>query len=136
MAEESGSQRYVDDSEFMEFTQNDPVAARRMRLTLEKLAEGGAGDTVKEMAQEVLTGRMGLREAVANPTYAEGLISSMQPFKEKWDELSDDQRAELAAEGERMIAEQERELREERAQGQASSRRDGGPRHTGGWSLY
>lgn len=130
-----GDERWLGDSDFLEFTQNDPVSARNLRLTLEKLADGVAGDTTREMAREVLSGRIGLREAVTVPAYSEALVQGMQPFKEKWDELSDAEREELAAQGRHEYEEQERELREERAA--EERKRNGGkpPRHSGGWSL-
>jgi hypothetical protein len=137
MTDDREPPKQVDESEFMDIAQNDPVRARNLRLTLEKLAESGSNETVKEMAREVLSGRLGLREAVAIPAYSEGLVESMQPFKEKWAQLSDTEREELAAEGQRLAEEQERELREERDETQRNHRSSGGTsRHSGGWSLY
>ncbi|MCK1794503.1 hypothetical protein MTQ01_00355 [Streptomyces sp. XM4193] len=128
-------EQWLGDDDFLEFTQNDPVGARNLRLTLEKLAEGGAGETTQEMAREVLSGRIGLRQAVTVPAYSEALVQGMQPFKEKWEELSDSEREELAAQGQRDYEQQERELREERAA--EERKRNGGnpPRHSGGWTL-
>ncbi|KIZ16597.1 hypothetical protein [Streptomyces natalensis] len=136
MAEHPDPKNQVDDSEFMDIAK-DPAQARLLRKALERLAEGGAGDTLKEMAQEVLSGRVGLREAATISAYSEAIVAGMQPFKEKWDELSDTERQALAADGERRLEEERQEIakerRETRQQGQGSGN---GAKHAGnGWSL-
>ncbi|MGW1839936.1 hypothetical protein [Streptomyces sp. NPDC002067] len=136
MAERPDSEKQVDDSEFMDIAK-DPAQARILRKALERLAEGGAGDTLKEMAQEILSGRVGLREASKISAYSEALVTGMQPFKEKWDETSDSERQNLAAEGERRLEEERQEIAKEQREAQQENRGTRtGPKHGGqGWSL-
>ena len=71
---ENSSDKRVDDSEFLEMTQQDPAQAKILRQSLEHLASGLGGPALKEMAQEVLSGRMGLREAANVSAYAEEAV--------------------------------------------------------------
>lgn len=128
----------VDESEFLEMTR-DPVDARVLRESLEKLAGGASNDTLKEMAKEVLSGRVGLREAVSVPAYGEALLEGGRPFREEWDKLSDTDRARLAAEGEREYEAKRQEMEEERRRSWSGTGATSGSklRHSGrGWSAY
>ncbi|MGW1958573.1 hypothetical protein ACWCPI_38550 [Streptomyces sp. NPDC001920] len=136
MTESRDSGGQFDDSELLEMSQGDPAQARLLRKSLETLAAGHGGDALKEMAQEVLSGRAGLRDAVNVSAYADQLIERAAPMAERWAALSEAQREELAAEGRRAIAaEQERIDEERRAEpGEGGSHKS---RHDGrGWSLY
>ncbi|TSB25573.1 hypothetical protein [Streptomyces benahoarensis] len=136
MVERPESEKRVDDSEFMDIAK-DPAQARILRKALERLAEGGAGDTLKEMAQEVLSGRVGLREASTISAYSDALVTGMQPFKEKWDQTSDSERQNLAAQGERHLEEERQEIAKEQREAQQGGRgARTGSKHGGkGWSL-
>ncbi|GHH31644.1 hypothetical protein [Streptomyces lanatus] len=123
------SDKRVDDSEFLEMTQQDAAQAKVLKQSLEHLASGLGGPALKEMAQEVLSGRMGLREAANVSAYAEEAVVQSAPLAEKWAAMSDSEREALAAEGERQLEEQRRAESENRS-GEKS-------RHDGrGWSLY
>ncbi|MER5947734.1 hypothetical protein ABT127_16900 [Streptomyces sp. NPDC001904] len=127
----------VDDSEFLEMTGQDPAQARILRQSLEHLASGLGGSTLKEMAQEVLSGRMGLREAADVSAYADQAVEQSAPVAEKWAAMSDAEREELAAESERRIADEQRQPDDERRARQAERPATGKSRHDGsGWSLY
>jgi hypothetical protein len=133
--DERDTPRRVDESEFQDITR-DPVDARRLRESLEKLADGASSDTLKEMAKEVLSGRVSLRGAVTVPAYGEALIEGGRPFREAWDQLSEAERAQLAAEGEREYQAKRAELEEERRQAQSGTQGKGNARHSGrGWSA-
>ncbi|MFG2094970.1 hypothetical protein [Streptomyces sp. NPDC048612] len=131
------SEKQINESEFEEVTK-DPAAARALRKSLETLAGGGAGDTLKEMAREVLSGRIGIREAVNVPAYSEALIANTQSARDEWTAMSDSERESRADEGERYLEEQRNEIEEEcrsRPLGGKSSQRK--PRHSGSeWSLH
>ncbi|RAJ74908.1 MULTISPECIES: hypothetical protein [unclassified Streptomyces] len=130
----------VDDSEFLEMTGQDPAQARILRQSLEHLASGLGGSTLKEMAQEVLSGRMGLREAADVSAYADQAVEQSAPVAEKWAALSDAEREELAADGERRLADEQRQTDSSSAMRptqQAERPSTGKSRHDGsGWSLY
>ena len=130
------SEKRVDDSEFLEMTQQDPAQAKILRKSLEHLASGLGGPALKEMAQEVLSGRMGLREAADVSAYAEEAVVQSAPLAEKWAAMSDSEREALAADGERRLEEERRQLDDER---RTESEKGSGTksRHDGrGWSLY
>ncbi|KUO14722.1 hypothetical protein [Streptomyces dysideae] len=132
----SSSGKPVDDSEFLEMVQQDAVQARILRQSLEHLSSGLAGDALKEMAQEVLSGRMGLREAANVSAYAEQAVEHAAPLAEKWASMSDSERDALAAEGERRLEEERRQLDDER-RAESENRSGTKSRHDGrGWSLY
>ncbi len=135
MADGPESNRRVDESEFLEMSRQDPAQARVLRKSLEELASGRGGEALKEMAQEVLSGRSGLRDAVEVSAYSDQLVAQAAPMAEKWAALSEAEREALAAEGERSMAEEQARIDEERR----ASRGDDGKRsrHDGrGWSLY
>ncbi|MEV1077020.1 hypothetical protein AB0I98_01970 [Streptomyces sp. NPDC050211] len=136
MAESPDSGRQFDDSELLEMSQGDPAQARLLRKSLETLAAGHGGDALKEMAQEVLSGRASLRDAANVSAYADQLIEQAAPMAEKWASLSEAEREELAAEGRRAIAAEQEQIDEE--QRAAPDERAGKKsRHDGrGWSLY
>ena len=132
----NSSGKPVDDSEFLEMTQQDAVQAKILRQSLHHLASGLGGDALKEMAQEVLSGRMGLREAANVSAYAEQAVEQAAPLAEKWASLSDSERESLAAEGERRLEEERRQLEDEQ-RAQFENRSGTKARHDGrGWSLY
>jgi hypothetical protein len=135
MTEGPGSPGRFDDSELLDMTRQDPAQARLLRKSLEQLASGRGGDALKEMAQDVLAGRSSLRDAARVTAYSEEILTQASPMTERWAALSDAERAELAAEGERQIAATQAEIDEE----SRGSLRDGGKksRHDGrGWSAY
>ncbi|MFM9369505.1 hypothetical protein [Streptomyces sp. Da 82-17] len=124
----------VDDSEFMDIAR-DPQDAALLRKSLERLSQGVAGDTAKEMAQEVLAGRISLRDAVQIRAYSEALADGMRTFQEKWAEMSDSEREEAALQGERQRAEERAEIAKEQA-AHGSSRSSQRARHDGSnWKL-
>ncbi|MFC8094742.1 hypothetical protein [Streptomyces sp. NPDC057301] len=132
----NNSDKRVDDSEFLEMTQQDAAQAKILRQSLEHLASGLGGAALKEMAQEVLSGRMGLREAADVSAYAEEAVQQSAPLAEKWASMSDSEREALAADGERRLEAERRQLDDER---RTESENPSGTksRHDGrGWSLY
>ncbi|MFJ9416202.1 hypothetical protein ACIRPT_18755 [Streptomyces sp. NPDC101227] len=125
-------QKQVDESEFMDIAK-DPAEARVLRRSLELIARGGAGDTLKEMAQEVLSGRIGLRQATQTSGYGDALLEKGQWAE--WNEMSDAERHARAVEGEKALDAERREMAEERAAQGRSSSTEG--RHSGkGWSAF
>lgn len=132
----NSSDKRVDDSEFLEMTQQDPAQAKILKQSLEHLASGLGGPALKEMAQEVLSGRMGLREAANVSAYAEEAVERSAPLAEKWASMSDSEREALAVDGERRLEEERRQLDEERRVA-SEDRSSPKGRHDGrGWSLY
>ncbi|PLW72198.1 hypothetical protein GQS52_15715 [Streptomyces sp. SCUT-3] len=117
-------------------TQHDPAQAKILRRSLEHLASGLGGDALKEMAQGVLSGRTGLRDAANVSAYAEQAVEQSAPLAEKWASMSDSERDALAAEGEHLLAKEQQQLDDER-RADAPNRPGEKTRHDGrDWSLY
>ncbi|MFI7387103.1 hypothetical protein [Streptomyces sp. NPDC049813] len=106
----------LDRATYMDLT-DDPVQQRLLRKALEIFRRGEAGPALKEMAQEVLAGRVGLREAARIPAYAEAVIDRGQDFRQRWDAMSDAERETLLRQGEHQVAEERASLKAERSRG-------------------
>ncbi|MFJ6606824.1 hypothetical protein [Streptomyces lydicus] len=121
------SEPRVGDDEFVPLTR-DPAMARMLRKQLEVLADGKGGEVLAEMAREVLSGRIGLREAVQVGAYEEELVRNVGSFQQKWDEMSAEERAHAEKEGTRFLQEQRAEIEQERRgrEAQAKSRHSAG----------
>src|SRR5690348_8113189 len=59
------------DAEMHDIARGDPDRYRLLLESLRRLAEGVAGPDLREMAREVLAGRLTLRRAVLSGAYAE-----------------------------------------------------------------
>ncbi|MFE5870500.1 hypothetical protein ACFQ6V_17905 [Streptomyces roseifaciens] len=77
--------------------------ARVLHGMLQRLAAGSGGDALQEMAREVLTGRIGLRDAVRVGTYAEALGEGVRALSAAWRALPEEERARYAEEARRTL---------------------------------
>ncbi|MFT9475471.1 hypothetical protein [Streptomyces sp. 11-1-2] len=77
----------VGDEDFLSPTR-DQAQARALRKQLKELAGGGAGPVLQEMARELLSGRVGFREALRVPAYSEALGERIRKFHEAWERMS------------------------------------------------
>ncbi|MFJ8824619.1 hypothetical protein ACIREE_22900 [Streptomyces sp. NPDC102467] len=109
----------LDRATYMDLT-DDPVQQRLLRRAMEVFRRGDAGPVLKEMAQEVLAGRVGLREATGIPAYAEAVIDGGRDFRGRWDAMSNAEREALVRLGEQQVAEERALLKSERPQGGCS----------------
>lgn len=123
---------------FIEMT-GDPARARQLRRSLESLADRGGDPAVREMAREVLSGRLSLREAANVPAYGEAMRAGMQVGLRAYAEMSESERREAEEEGHRQLDRAQQELDEEaRERSQRSAERGGSTgraKHTGSWQL-
>ncbi|MET9412918.1 HMG-box domain-containing protein [Streptomyces klenkii] len=97
------SERHVGFEEFVT-RGRAPERARALHGALERLADGSAGDVLQEMAREVLTGRVGLRDAVRVGAYAEALGEGTRALRAAWQALPEQERARYAEEARRTLA--------------------------------
>ncbi|WP_338701163.1 hypothetical protein V2W30_29260 [Streptomyces sp. Q6] len=96
-------------------TCGDRARARALRKSLQRLADGRApDDPLREMAREVLSGRVGLREAARIPAYAEALGERMKQGWREFDQLSPEERKNQEAAARTYLWEQKAEIDEER----------------------
>jgi hypothetical protein len=81
----------------------DPGVTRVLRRALQRLATGIAGDELREMANEVLAGRAGLRSLALSGAYGVHLNRGLERFLEDYAALSPEQQRELRETGRRQI---------------------------------
>ncbi|MGY0018833.1 hypothetical protein [Streptomyces sp. cg35] len=103
----------LDGAAHMDLT-DDPVQQRLLRKAMEVFRQGDAGPVLKEMAQEVLAGRVGLREATRISAYAEALIEGGQEFRQSWNVMPDRERDALARSGDWQLTAERALMRAER----------------------
>ncbi|NEB79964.1 hypothetical protein G3I40_32790 [Streptomyces sp. SID14478] len=104
----------LDRAAYMDLT-DDPVQQRLLRKAMEVFRQGGGGPVLKEMAQEVLAGRVTLRDATRVSAYAEELIAQGQEFRTRWEAMPDAEREALGRSGEQQVAAERALLKAERA---------------------
>ncbi len=137
MRGDADSPARLDDSELLDVTK-DPAGAHALRRALENISKAGneVDGTLKEMAKDILAGRQGLREAMTVSAYVEPAAAQLQPIRERWAELSDNEREILAAEGERRLAEHQSLVDEEQREKNQPIGKSRGRHDAGSWSLY
>ncbi|MEV3861039.1 hypothetical protein AB0J38_42860 [Streptomyces sp. NPDC050095] len=105
----------IGDSDLMSLTGGDQARARALRKSLQKLADDRSpDDPLREMAREVLSGRIGLREASRVPAYSEALGDRMLQGWREYDNLSARERSAQEAAARAYLAEQRAEIEDER----------------------
>ncbi|MCC3768455.1 hypothetical protein [Streptomyces sp. UNOC14_S4] len=83
--------------------------ARAVREALRVMADGGAGEVLQEMAQDVLSGRTGLREALRVGPYAAAIGERVRAAHAEWRRMPAAERDRLLAEARRLLAERDHE---------------------------
>jgi hypothetical protein len=61
--------------------------ARVVQRSLQRLATGAAGDALREMAKDVLDGRVSLRDAVTAEAYAGALSERLTSFSQQYEQM-------------------------------------------------
>lgn len=92
--------------------------AAAARKQLEALAEHSRDPRIKEMARDVLAGKLDLRAAMLGPRYEDALNEGVASFSEWYRNLSDDERVQQ----EQQAREYLEQVREEAAAEQAGVR--------------
>jgi hypothetical protein len=75
------SERQVDESELMDFAQ-DPEQARRLHKALRTISDSPSLDgPLREMAQKVLRGDIGMKDAIETDKYTEAIYGRLREMK-------------------------------------------------------
>ncbi|MFF4909667.1 hypothetical protein ACFY2T_32955 [Streptomyces sp. NPDC001260] len=106
----------VGDEDFLDIAK-DPARARALRKSMRRLAESG-DETLREMAREVLAGRIGLRQAAQNGAYREALSEAARVGMRGYEQMSAAERRAAEAEGQRQLDECQGEIDREWAERQ------------------
>ncbi|MFE0191233.1 hypothetical protein [Streptomyces sp. NPDC059008] len=130
------NERQIQDEDLMDVAQ-DPEQAHRLRKALKVLAENpNVGGKLQEMAQEVLSGRMGMKDAIQTPGYMDAIGDRMTEIRRAAEDQTMAEREESRAKFAAWQQEQEEKEAQERAERDAPSsnivtapRRGGGHGH-------
>ncbi|MDX2645284.1 hypothetical protein PV341_17285 [Streptomyces sp. PA03-1a] len=83
----------ISDADLMDVA-DDPAQARRLHKALRTLADNPTVDgTLKETAREVLSGRLGMREALASSAYLGAIGDRLAELKRADERLTPEERA-------------------------------------------
>ncbi|MGI5147085.1 hypothetical protein ACQEVC_12000 [Plantactinospora sp. CA-294935] len=103
-----------DDEPLLDVAGGDPALSRHLRDSLKTLSERTDDPEFRRLVADVLEGRRGLREVATSPVFTSALNPRMEQFAQRWAETSEQERAELAAQGEREFAALRERLERER----------------------
>jgi hypothetical protein len=99
------------DEPTMAVAHGDPALARHLRQSLELLRDRSDNNDFRRLVDDVLHGRANLRDVYTSPAFAAGLNPHVEEFARRYEQLSPEQRQELAEQG-RQALDAEREGRE------------------------
>ncbi|GLW19071.1 hypothetical protein Stsp01_58140 [Streptomyces sp. NBRC 13847] len=127
----------VGDEEFMALAK-DQARARALRTSMQRLAGQSGNGALQEMAREVLSGRVGLREALQVGAYREALQEKARAGMRAIDGMSAAERGEAEAEGQRQLDAYQAEIDQEQSErgrmlGRGGASRSGPGKHSGEW---
>jgi hypothetical protein len=83
----------------LDVAHGDPALARHLRGCLEMLRDRTDNDEYRRLADEVLAGRASLRDVYFTPAFSAGIDHGVEQFARRYDELSPEERAEMAEQG-------------------------------------
>jgi hypothetical protein len=84
---------------------SSPKLADELRRSLERLRDGVAGPDLGEMARDVLSGQITLRDVARSAAYAGPILQAMERFQEYQEGLSNQERAQAIAETAELLGE-------------------------------
>lgn len=102
------------EAELADIARGDVARIAVMRASLRQFANGSAGPVLKEMADEVLAGRLDLRTAAMSDAYSHTLFESYRNFWGKLEQMPEAERERLAMSGAAMLAKMRAKLTEDR----------------------
>ncbi|KIZ13808.1 hypothetical protein [Streptomyces natalensis] len=130
------NEREIQDEDLMDVA-HDPEQAARLRKALKVLESNpNVGGKLQEMAKEVLSGRISMKDAIETPGYMDALGDRLDTIRQAAENQTPEEREEARAKFAAWQREQEAKEEEERAERDAPSRgfvtgssRRGGPSH-------
>ncbi|MFM9372090.1 hypothetical protein [Streptomyces sp. Da 82-17] len=109
--------RQIGDADLTTMTGGDEARARALRKTLQRLADSDkAGPALQEMAREVLSGRIGLREAMRVGAYADALGEKLAEGRRAYEAIPCEERERQMEAARDYLAEQRAEIDRERSE--------------------
>ncbi|MBB5870770.1 hypothetical protein F4553_004149 [Allocatelliglobosispora scoriae] len=88
-----------DDEPILDVARGDRAISQHLRHSLSLLRERSDNEDFRRLADDILAGRAHLRDVFSSPAFAAGLNPFVERFAERYEQLSDAERAEMAASG-------------------------------------
>jgi hypothetical protein len=98
------------DQPTMAVAHGDPALARHLRQSLELLRDRSDSQDFCRLVDDVLHGRADLRDVYTTPAFNAGINPRVQEFASRYDELSPEQRREMAEQGRQALDAQREQL--------------------------
>ncbi|MGW6935699.1 hypothetical protein ACWGE0_36970 [Lentzea sp. NPDC054927] len=87
----------------LDIARGDAARSQVLRESLKILRARSTDPAFGKLVDDVLAGRRGLREAVASPLFNQALTPGVQEAAQRYKDMPEEERARLAAEGERQL---------------------------------
>lgn len=99
----------------IDVARGDAAVSRQLRRSLEALRARSDNAEFQRLVDDVLAGRTGLRDAYRSPAFESVLNPLVHRFAERYDALSDDERRQLAEQGEQQLEEERARIAQEQS---------------------
>jgi hypothetical protein len=99
--------------ELADIAQGDKALAEVLRISLRQLARGSPNPLLREMAREVLAGRVSLREAATSDQYGRALFDKYDRFWRRLQQYSVEEQERLARSGKKTLERVKTKLEED-----------------------
>jgi hypothetical protein len=83
----------------LDVARGDQALSDHLRRALRTLRDRNDNEDFRRVVDDVLAGRKGLREVYLSPAFAAGLDPGVRQFAQRYEQLSPEERAELAERG-------------------------------------
>ena len=88
-----------DDEPILDVAGGDRAISQHLRRSLGLLRERSDNEDFKRLTDDILAGRANLRDVFTSPAFAAGLNPFVESFAERYEQLSEAERAEMAEQG-------------------------------------
>ena len=83
----------------LDVARGNQALSDHLRKALRTLRERSDNEDFRRLVDDVLAGRSGLRDVYLSPTFASGLDSGVRQFAQRYEQLTPEERTELAERG-------------------------------------
>lgn len=102
------------DEPVLDIARGDAALSRQLRRALTMLRERTDDEEFRQVVDDVLAGRTGVRDAAESAAFGRVLDPMVTRFAEQYDALSEQERQRLAAQGEQDLEAERERLRDDR----------------------
>jgi hypothetical protein len=87
----------------LDIARGDAARSHQLRASLKILRDRTTDPAFRTLVDDVLAGKRGLRDAVRSPVFDQAISPQVQQAVDKLNEMSDEEKQQLAEEGERQL---------------------------------